>query len=176
MIFNPFESRLCRDVRNKMGHAFVLSVQEKNPGIFSDAAADFRNHTSLPDMCHAYIDDREKHLDEILKAIKTRHDNGNFFIQTAALLWNRLLFFEVHEWLEEDWQKATGDEKRCLQALIMAATVYELMAYQREKPAKNLANKTIMRIKDNPSLLPKPFDMQRLISSLSDPVLVPPLF
>ena len=175
MTFDPFESRLCRDLRNKLGQAFVLSIRQKHPGVFSNTAADFRKQT-LPDECIAYIKLRQAHLEGILKTVGTLPDGRAGFFLTAAMLWNRSLFFEVHEWLEKNWQRASGDEKKCLQALIMAATVYELRLYQRTGPAQKLAKRALALTKATRHIFPAPFDPDALVRVLSHPEVNLPVF
>lgn len=45
-------------------------------------------------------------------------------LQKGALLFNHHLFFEVHEVLEAQWLKETGEEKRFLQGLIQIAVAF----------------------------------------------------
>ncbi len=175
MMFDPFEKRLCRDVRNRLGHAFVASLRKKDNFLFRNEAADLQ-HLPLTTDCNTYIDSRQIHLEALLKIINFIPEHPDRFYGVAALLWNRKLFFEVHEWLEEKWRHTQGEEKNCLQALIMAATVFEQISYHREQPAQKLAVKTIVRINDVRALMPPPFDPDLLVRSLSNPALAPPVF
>jgi len=36
MSFNPFENRLCREIRNTIGHDFVKAIQENDSRHFKD--------------------------------------------------------------------------------------------------------------------------------------------
>ena len=69
MTFDPFESRLCRDIRNKTGHSFVKSVRQTNPDFLLETAAAFEEK-ELTESCVSYICGRQTHLREILKSIK----------------------------------------------------------------------------------------------------------
>jgi uncharacterized protein len=51
----------------------------------------------------------------------TRDGLASWSLCAAAALFNTGLFFEVHELLESDWHRATGDLKTILQGLIQVA-------------------------------------------------------
>ncbi|MCP3926979.1 MAG: DUF309 domain-containing protein [Desulfobacterales bacterium] len=57
----------------------------------------------------------------------------------CIFLWNQNLFFEFHEWIEVKWLVQKGDKRKALQALILAAVVYEQLEYNRPISAKKLA-------------------------------------
>lgn len=172
MTFDPFERRDCRDARNSIGHAFVLSLRNHSPSPFYQTAEKIQNK-STPEI-DAYIRYRKNHLEAMLKKSEAPFGDHDDVYATARNLWNRALFFEVHEWLENAWTSALGDEKKCLQSLIIAATVYEQMTYGRKKPALQLAAKAASLIKGLRHIFPNSFDWQRLIHSLSDLTLPPP--
>ncbi len=176
MKFDPFEKRRHRDVRNTIGHALVASIRQKDTTLFLSTVESLFPDKTPSFEIHAYIRNREECLNAVLKDLQKPLHSRNTFFEIARLLWNQALFFEVHEWLEEKWLAAKGNDKKCLQALIMAATVYEQAAYLRWLPAKRLAARTASRLKRLPCLVPAPFDGDILITSLSDPELAPPLF
>ncbi len=176
MKFDPFEKRRHRDVRNTIGHALVASIRQKDTTIFLATVKSLFPDKTPPFEIHAYIRNRQKCLDAVLKDLQKQLPTRNTFYEIARLLWNQALFFEVHEWLEEKWLAATGDEKKCLQAIIMAATVYEQASYQRKLPAKRLAKRTASRLKEVRTIIPEPFDGDILIQSLCNPELAPPVF
>jgi hypothetical protein len=46
-------------------------------------------------------------------------------LAAAAALWDARLYFEVHEWLERFWSRATEPERTALQGLIQAAVGFQ---------------------------------------------------
>ena len=91
------------------------------------------------------------------------------------LLWNQGLFFEFHEWIEHLWLKESGDRKKALRALILAAVVYEQLAYSRIVPAKKLAKKAILIFKQQADQLPEWADNALFIKKLTKLNLGPPI-
>lgn len=82
--FDPFNSRLCRDIRNGLSEGFMN--QQQAAKISQD---NIRDHSKKTD--------------------------DTFLI--ASLILDQELFFEVHDYLELHWMKASGDNKIIIQAL-----------------------------------------------------------
>ena len=107
-LFNPFEDRLSRDIRNGLSETIIEvlengSLRDRNGRSFS-----YRRQ-SLGSTYTAYIDQRLKRY-EVLQ-IETRADCG--LLLQAAVLWDLGLFFEVHEILEPAWMEVTVMKKDC---------------------------------------------------------------
>ena len=175
MKFNPFESRLCRDARNTIGHGFVRALREKDIRFFTTAARKF-DLDALPNAVNSYVRNRQTGLENLLREIAKAAPVTDPFFETAGRIWNLSFYFEAHEWLEDRWRITSGPQKKPLQALIMAATVYELMSYQRRGPAEKLAARTIGLVKDTRAFFPEPFQPDLLIRSLSCPDRPAPVF
>jgi hypothetical protein len=175
MTFDPFESRRCRDIRNHLGHLFVKAIQAKNPGLFQ-AGITSCQIPGTPAHIVDYIRYRSRCLQKIQAQMETGlPDPGNHF-EICLVLWNLELFFECHEWLEIQWTRAKGEDKRVLQALILAAVVYEQLTYNRKIPAKKVAAKALRLFRQHRDRFPEIFDVDLFIAKLTGPDPVPPKF
>jgi len=154
MKFDPFENRTCRDVRNNLGQAVVKSIQTQSMEPFSEVQKTFKISVDQTDI-HLYIDHRKNCLEQIINQISTDKILQNTENQICMLLWNHELFFELHEWLEEKWAHATGDQKKGLQALIFATVAFEHLSYGRQKPAKKMVYKSMALLDQYPNHIPK---------------------
>lgn len=175
MIFNPFENRLCRDVRNDLGHGFVKAVIAKDITPFRTVIRQYQSQTAR-DHINTYIRHRENCLKKVfdhINAYPVKPDENKLI---PLLLWNFELFFEFHEWLEKKWTAACGNDKKALQALILAAVVYEQLEYGRIIPAKKVALKAVLLFKEHKSLIPELFDADVFILKLTALGPVPPKF
>ncbi len=176
MIFDPFESRRCRDIRNAIGHGFIKSLQRHSVAPFTSAVHNFESQKTSSEIKH-YIHHRQACLEKISKQIKTMPQDHDHFFEIASLIWNHGLFFEVHEWLEEKWILSKEDQKKSIQALILCAIAYEQLIYNKKGPSQKVASKAIMLLKKFRATIPNPFDPDILIEHLGDlrlnsPVLV----
>ncbi len=165
MKFNPFENRLCRDIRNNVGHDFVKSLKTKDHDGFKLKANAYISqypHRHITD----YIRGRLHEFKIIFIQISSFDNNPAAFFNISRMLWNQGLFFEFHEWIEEKWVTAKGDQKRMLQALIMASVAYEQLQYDRISPAKKLAAKALTRIEETRPFIPVGIDTDALIKAL----------
>ena len=124
MRFDPFESRLCRDIRNRLGHAFVLALQKKDIRPFTEAADPYPTGTT-PWPIRDYIRHRQACLTGLIEKIHALQLKPEHEGIISLLLWNLELFYEFHEWMEIQWQSASGRNKKAFQALILCAITYE---------------------------------------------------
>jgi len=170
MIFNPFENRLSRDIRNSLAKSFLAAIQEKQIDLVHHTA--FILKQKKLERCHSdYIDNRLAQYQVILIQLKSVPDD---IFTTACLLWDQELFFECHEWLESFWIKAKGNEKRLIQALIRAAGSYALREAGRDSGAEKSASKALVFLSANKSSIPPVFKPELLLQALSSPDLLPP--
>jgi hypothetical protein len=175
MKFDPFENRRCRDIRNHLGHIFVRAIQEKDPDLFQ-AGITACQIPGTPAHIIAYTRHRQACFEKVFFQMETGlADPGDHF-NLSLVLWNLELFFEFHEWLEIQWTGAEGNDKRALQALILAAVVYEQLAYDRKIPAKKVATKALLLFRQHRDRFPKIFDLDLFIERLTGPDPVPPKF
>ncbi len=167
-IFNPFENRLCRDIRNDLSETFLDVLEARSITPSEQVAAGFLKK-DLPKICRDYILVRLKRYQRVLDTIEL---HGDELYISAAITWDQKLFFEVHELLEPPWMKAEGAEKLLLQALIRAAGVYLNLELDYTDRARKISLKAIPILEEHHRLLPNTLDADRLISSLKalDPV------
>lgn len=167
--FDPFNNRLCRNVRNALSEAFkeVLDQKEMMPvqriaGFFLDDAS--------PAFVRAYIDNRLAAYEGVLAGIRELGLDDP--LDVAMLIWDRRLFFETHEFLEQHWMTADGDEKKLLQAIIRAAGAYVHLEQGNLTGARRIADKALAVLELQQDRLAPHADPQLLLDKLRrlDPV------
>lgn len=67
-------------------------------------------------------------------------------LRKGALLFNHRLFFEVHEVLEAQWVKETGDERRFLQGLIQVAVAFYHLENRNLRGARSLLQEGLAKL------------------------------
>jgi hypothetical protein len=170
-IFNPFEDRLSRDIRNNLSEGLAEAVRTGNSNKLNGFVAGYRQQ-HLAGYYLDYIDNRSARYTSALQAIQ-----GNITdpLHQAIVLWNLGLYFEVHEVLEHVWYSAEGDMKMTLQALIRAAGVYIKLEYGFHESAARIAAKAIPVLEANRYILDKYFKTEILITALNDHKDLPPV-
>ncbi len=167
-MFDPFENRISRDIRNQLSESFLFVLREQTPDPVEKTGESLKQIAPGPDHIN-YIDDRLRRYNMILNQLRATKSNtvqkADPF-ETARLLWNLKLFFECHEWLESFWLKASGSEKKVIQGLIRAAGAFVLLEAGRKPAAKSSAQKAIALIQDYGNELPASFDTKKLIKTL----------
>lgn len=172
--FDPFHIRLCRDIRNDLSVGFIASIRQKEPDLIASAIQRYRAMDLEPFMT-AYIDDRYQRYQRVESDIDSKEIPVEDIYPVACLMWNQSLYFEFHEWLESAWHQAAGSERQILQALIRCAGVYLLLESGRQSGAKKMADKALAGLIERRSLVPKIFQVDRLIEKLSSADPVPPV-
>ena len=170
--FDPFNSRLARDIRNTLAAAYVDALQQADRGIYQQTAemwlADILEH----DLAR-YIRDRLKRYDHAFDQIsKNRICDAKLQV---LIIWNHRLFFEVHELLERVWQQTTGDEFQALKGLIQAAGVYVHLEHKQRAAAEKLAAKSSDRIRKYRTCLNFIANLDTLLAKLTPLDSDPPL-
>lgn len=161
--FDPFNSRLCRNVRNALCEGFKDALEE---GALQPVhrTANFFLDGDLPDVVRAYIDKRLTAYEGVLADLQDCPADDPLDI--APRIWNRRLFFETHEYLEPFWMAAEGDGKRLLQALIRAAGAYVHLEQGNRSAARRIAAKALQGIEQHRQRLTPYFDPQLLMDKL----------
>jgi hypothetical protein len=170
--FDPFNSRLSRDIRNTLAESFVNALLQLDDSIYRRAAAQWLAG-SLDDESTGYIHDRLKRYDCTFNQIKENRIKDAKL--QALIIWNHGLFFEVHEHLERIWQTTTGDEYQALKGLIQAAGVYIHLNFSHRAPAKKLAIKSSDRIQKYADCLTFIANLNLLLDKLNNLDPAPPL-
>jgi len=169
-LFNPFEDRQSRDLRNELSEGLAAAVETGNSEKLTTIVAKLRQ-LPLADYYKEYLEDRYTRYQQALALIQ-----GNITdpIQQGMVLWNLGLFFEVHEVLEHAWYSAEGAMKLTLQALIRAAGVYIKREYGFNDAADRIAAKAIPVLEANEDILHPYFKVASLTSALKNPQFSPP--
>lgn len=173
--FDPFEDRLCRDIRNDLSEAFLETIIKADLNLLSPVIEKYSIRDIEPFM-REYIDDRQTRYRTVFHQIKPSGIQTDETNAIALLLWNQELFFEFHEWLEKKWLKAGGTEKIILQALIRAAGTYAHLAHGRKEGAKKMAAKAVDSLIQYKSMVPSVFEVEVLITKLAALDPTPPKF
>ena len=171
--FDPFNNRLCRNVRNALSEGFKDALEQDKMQPVLRIAGYFLDQ-ELPPVVRAYIDARLAAYEEVLEDCRKASTNDP--LDVAVLVWNRRLFFETHEYLEQFWMMATGDEKKLLQAFIRAAGTYVHLEQGNLTGAKRIAAKAIAVIDSQQHRLAPHADPQLLLNKLRALDPVPPIF
>jgi len=165
ILFNPFEDRTDRDVRNFLGSAFIRALHKGDHTPVAQAVSDL-GRKKLPDRAQSYIKARHERYTAVLSQILSNPLLGADIYATACLLWDEALFFECHEWLEQNYRAAQGQEKKVLQAMIRTAGTFELLAYKRKKAAVSVAAKALAVLEPHLLQVPESFDIHPKMARL----------
>ena len=174
-VFEPFQDRLSRDIRNALSSALAEAIVEGRPEPFEREAA--RLLAARPaERYRDYIADRLPRYHRALAAIS--RGIADPFAQGVEL-WNERLFFEMHEVLEHAWYHAEGERKLVLQAMIRAAGVYVKLEYGYLRQAAKMAGKAREVLERSREALSAYFEPGPLIAALAaldaePPQLAPP--
>lgn len=162
-IFDPFEDRLSRDIRNSLSRVFMETLGKEDMGPVQKAAEKYL-HSDIAPFYHEYIQDRLFRYGQCLQEIVKRRNNDVIF--RALILWDQDLFFEVHELLEEAWHKATGNNRKVLQGLIRAAGVYVHLPRGNSRGAKKMAAKAREALSAYQQDVPEFVNLDKLLHGL----------
>ncbi|MGB3212225.1 MAG: DUF309 domain-containing protein [Desulforhopalus sp.] len=163
-LFNPFEDRQSRDIRNDLSEGLAEAVETDNSEKLTRIVENYRQQ-ALPDCYNDYLEDRYSSYKQALETIQGGITDP---IQRGVVLWNLRLFFEVHEVLEHVWYNAEGNMKETLQALIRAAGVYIKQEYGFNEAAARIAAKAIPVLEANRDILEVYFKPDTLTSALKN--------
>ncbi len=163
--FNPFESRACRDVRNRLGSALLKAIDGQSLDGVTAMAADIETGPQPPSVT-AYIRDRLSRYEAVMGMMKSKPYFSKDLYPIAGLLWDEGLFFECHEWLEQGFAGLHGRDRELRQALIRTAGTFELLAYGRTGPAVSTAAQALAVLEIYQKQIPKAFHIQPKISRL----------
>ncbi len=169
--FDPFNNRLCRNVRNALSEGFKTALDKGDmqpvvriAGFFLDDAP--------PACVRDYIDNRRAADEQVLADVGSSDRYTPWPITVAV--WDRRLFFETHEYLEIYWMAASGDEKLLFQAIIRAAGAYVHLEQGNLTGARRIADKALVVLERLQNRLAPHADPQLLIDKLRKLDPVPP--
>ncbi len=167
--FDPFNNRLCRDIRNNLSKNLILSLSQGSMEPVNTSAEQFLI-SGLEPFRREYIKKRLIKYANVLTLVQTHKLQSPYPI--ALLIWDEELFFEVHEYLEGYWMKADGNEKLILQAMIRAAGTYVHLLRGNMVGAKKMGAKAVVALEQNKRLLPSILNSELLLEKLKalDPI------
>ena len=164
--FDTRNDRLARDIRNKLGRAFVNRLdQDLDLTPVEELAGNFLAEDNGV-VYEKYILERLARFRSAKHHISLNKICDNYY--RALVLWDHELFFETHEVLESLWMQASGNSKLILQALIRAAGVYIHLANHNMKGAEKMATKAIEILENYKAEIPPFQGLEKLITCLAD--------
>ncbi len=170
--FDPFNNRLCRNVRNALSENFNKVLAQKKMQPVRRAARLFLNDP-LPLCVRRYIDHRLAAYAKVLANV--RDHQLDHPLEIAFAIWDQHLFFETHEYLEPHWMTADGEEKKLLQAIIRAAGAYVHLEQGNLTGAKRIAAKAVAVLALHQDQLAPYADPQLLLAKLRSLDPAPPM-
>lgn len=169
--FDPFRDRASRDIRNTLSEAFVAAWQGGR-GDYAAVADSLRRRHAQP-VYRSYIVRRLEAYRAASKDRRRLDDPG--LLDEVIVLWNRGLFFEVHELLESHWHEARGVRREVLQTMIQAAAVYVHREAGRESAAVKLGPRVSARLDNLRPHLKAIANLDALVRELATPQSRPPI-
>jgi len=173
--FDPFESRLCRNVRNGLGQALLAALPDGDlPAVLDRARAVVP--AGADSAVRRYVATRIEKYRVLFNALPAAGQPATDEWTIAQYLWDQALFFECHEWLEGVWRQREGATQKMVQALIWAAGAYSHLEYSRIEAAAKLAARAVRALAQYRAQVPAQFDADILIDKLADLDPEPPQF
>jgi hypothetical protein len=170
-IFDPFNDRMARDIRNSLSSALISDLcSETVAGIDRVTRAWMRQELRSP--YRAYIRQTLHRYHRVVEYLRSKHVQDPE--HQALVLWNAGLFFELHELLETVWRGASGEARAGLKGLIQAAGVYVHQLRGNAAAARGLALRARQNLLAGRDHLAFIGDLDRLIQGLEDPSRPPP--
>ncbi|MCF8052029.1 MAG: DUF309 domain-containing protein [Desulfobacterales bacterium] len=165
-IFDPYEDRTARDVRNRLSVAFVKAVR---CGAFEGLLSAVER-ICPPGTGRVYCAFANNRMNQYRHAFETIRAAGTADpIFQAVVLWNEGLFFEVHEILESIWNDAQQWRKEALRGWIQAAGVYVHRQRGANRAAETLAARAAAHLKAHRRELSEIGNIEELVEALTDP-------
>jgi len=114
---------------------------------------------TLLDVHRAHGERMQAHAARALRAADAFRASANADAVTAAVdrsiaLWNERLFFEVHEVLEAEWKRTSGDVRQALQGVIQIAVALHHHAHGNPRGARTLMHEGRGRLAASAAALP----------------------
>ncbi len=165
-VFDPYEDRTARDIRNRLSVAFVRAIRKSDfDGLVSAAEKICPPETGR--VYSAFVNDRMNLYRPSFKRI--REEKIADPIHQAVVLWNEGLFFEVHEIMESVWNDEERWRKEALRGWIQAAGVYVHRQRGAGRAAETLAARAAAHLTAQRKSLPEISNIEVLIEALTDP-------
>ena len=169
--FDPFNNRLCRDIRNTLSEALMGALVRMEPSVYRSEADGWLDRNPPAGLIE-YIQDRLRRYDRVFEQINSGALKDPLL--QSLVLWNDALFFEFHDRLEGIWKQASGDRRQALKGLIKAAGVYIHREFNHRQPAVNLAQKAYVLIRQYSHCLALIENLDALLQALKNLDAPPP--
>ena len=171
-VFDPFNDRRSRDIRNSLSTAFVSELTGI-PGLGIEKVANRWLAKVDGPAYHDYIHRRMAAYRGIIRqsSVIGFADPRGF----APLLWNAGLFFELHELLEIVWKETRDSERTAIKGLIQAAGVCVHSLRGNWRAAKGLAVRARKNISGGMLFLDFVPGLELVLRYLEDPRKPPPI-
>jgi hypothetical protein len=173
MSFDPFKSRLCRNIRNELSESLMKAIHGIDIGSPYAVAEKYGSESAEP-FINRYIDNRITRYKTVINQIRSANIQTHDTFIIAILLWDQGLFFEVHEWLETKWRDSQGTEKMISQALIRAAGAYIHLEHGRNAGARKMASKAVASLIRYKASVPPYLNVELLVAKLKTLDPIPP--
>jgi len=164
-IFDPFNDRAARLVRNELAAAFLEGLAARDFSLVERYARQLRERYPAA-LYRQYMEERLQRYGKVSADVTGTQEIGDDVFRLAARLWEQGLFFEVHEALEKEWNKAKGACRKALQGLIQAAGYFLLQEAGNVAGAGKLADKAAANLAANRAELPAYLRINVLIEKL----------
>ena len=171
MIFDPYNDRMARDIRNSLSSAFVNELTGDGNNALAAVAHDWLEKAPEP-VYQAYIKDRLATYHQTIDQIKTEPASDPRY--QSIYLWNLGLFFEVHELLETIWLHSSEPERSALKGWIQAAGVYVHFQRGQEAVAQSLAKRAATHLRNGRNCLAFIANLDEFIKAVANPTAVAP--
>lgn len=168
-LFDPFNDRRSRDVRNSLSQAFVQALDRGDDRALADCVRGWLEQDTPPAV-QQYAAERLRRYRAVIDVLKSLEKVDDMAV--AVEIWNRQLFFEMHEYLEGIWKTERGEEREALKGLIQAAGAYVHREHQNLRSAGLLAAKAADRLSTRSRRLQRIanlVDLRRGLSNLAKP-------
>jgi len=171
--FDPFNDRAARLVRNELASAFLEGLAGRDFSLVEGYARQLGERYPAA-LYRQYVAERLRLYGWVFAAVAGTEGSGDETLRLAARLWEQGLFFEVHEALEKEWNKAKGACRKALQGLIQAAGYFLLLEAGNVAGAGKLADKAVANLAANRAELPAYLRLDDLIEKLRKKETNPP--
>jgi len=162
-IFEPFNSRLARDIRNSLSKSFLQALAEKDVSLYQRCGADYMQQKLEPGYAR-YIKTRLAKYEEAYAIIEQK--DLRQVLQQAAIFWVLELYFEMHELLEPAWKDAEGNRRLALQGLIRAAGMKIHAQSNNMKAAASMGAKAMADLKKYSGELTGFIDVESILAEI----------
>lgn len=171
-IFDPFNDRLSRDIRNALSSALVSRLRDADTSSSMDEVTSGWLSKAGEEVYRNHILDCRNIYGRVIE--KVRAEGIHETRLQSLVLWNAGLFFEMHELLETIWHGSKGNERKALKGLIQSAGVYVHRQRNNMKAARGLARRARENLQAAPHCLQFIRNLDQLVEHLRAPDAPPP--